>query len=147
MATRKGSARWTGELATGSGQVTVGERAWTGNYSYASRFEDGAGTNPEELIAAAHAGCFTMALTYTLEQAGHAPRVIETTAQVNIRPVDGTPTIAGVDLHTEGEVPGLDEAAFGQFAAQAKESCAVSRALAGVGHITVSATLVGAAPG
>lgn len=147
MATRKGSARWTGELATGSGQVTVGERAWTGNYSYNSRFEDGAGTNPEELIAAAHASCFSMALTYILGQAGHAPSVIETTAQVHIRPVDGVPTIARIDLHTEGEVPGLDEAAFAQYAAQAKETCAVSRALAGVAHIAVSATLVGAARG
>jgi osmotically inducible protein OsmC len=145
MATRNGSARWTGELASGSGQVTVGERAWTGNYSYASRFDDGAGTNPEELIAAAHAGCFTMALTYILGQAGHAPHAIETAAQVHIRPVDGVPTIEQIDLHTEGEIPDLDEAAFRQFAARAEETCAVSRALAGVAHITVSATLVDAA--
>ncbi|GMV59865.1 MAG: peroxiredoxin [Betaproteobacteria bacterium] len=146
MATRTGSARWTGELSTGSGQVTVGERAWTGNYSFGSRFEDGAGTNPEELIAAAHAGCFSMALAYILAQAGHSPRVIETTAQVQIRPVDGVPTIAQIDLHTVSDVPGLDEAAFGRLAVRAKESCAVSRALAGVPRISVSAALLGTAP-
>lgn len=145
MATRKGSARWTGDLSTGSGQVTVGERAWTGNYSFSSRFDEGAGTNPEELIAGAHAGCFSMALAYILAQAGHPPRVIETTAQVQIRPIDGVPTIAQIDLHATGDVPGLDEAAFGQFAVRAKESCAVSRALAGVPRISVSAALLGVA--
>ena len=141
MATRNGSARWQGDLAGGSGTVTVGERAWAGNYSYASRFEDGSGTNPEELIAAAHAGCFSMALSYTLSEAGHTPRLIETTARVHLRPVDGVPTIQRIDLETEGDVPGLDEERFRELAAQAKATCAVSRALGGVEHITVSATL------
>jgi lipoyl-dependent peroxiredoxin len=141
MATRNGSARWNGDLASGSGQVTVGERAWTGNYSYASRFEDGAGTNPEELIAAAHAGCFSMALCSTLSGAGHTPRSIETTARAHLRLVDGMPTIQQIELETKGDVPGLDPDGFRELADRAKRVCAVSRALRGVSQITVSATL------
>jgi osmotically inducible protein OsmC len=143
MATRNGSARWNGDLASGSGKVTVGERAWTGKYSYASRFEDGAGTNPEELIAAAHAGCFSMALCHTLSDAGRTPRSIETTAQVHLRLVDGVPTIQQIDLETKGDVPDLDPDGFREFAARAKAACAVSRALRGVEQITLSATLAG----
>jgi osmotically inducible protein OsmC len=141
MATRNGSARWSGDLASGSGKVTVGERAWTGNYSYASRFEDGAGTNPEELIAAAHAGCFSMALCHTLSDAGCTPRSIETTARVHLRLVDGVPTIQQIDLETKGDVPDVDPDGFREFAARAKAACAVSRVLRGVEQITVSATL------
>jgi lipoyl-dependent peroxiredoxin len=141
MATRNGSARWNGDLATGSGKVTLGEQAWTGNYSYASRFEDGVGTNPEELIAAAHAGCFSMALSYTLTTAGHTPRSIETLARVHLRLVDGVPTIQRIDLDTKGHVPDLDDNRFRELAEQAKATCAVSRALRGVEHITVSARL------
>ena len=141
MATRNGSARWDGGLAGGLGSVTVGDRAWTGHYSYASRFEDGAGTNPEELIAAAHAGCFSMALSHTLTEAGHTPRSIETTARVHLRLVDGVPTIQRIDLETEGDVPDLGEESFRKFAEQAQATCAVSRALGGVEQITVSATL------
>ena len=141
MATRNGSARWEGDLATGSGTVTVGERAWTGNYSYASRFEDGAGTNPEELIAAAHAGCFSMALAHALGEAGHAPRSIETTARVHLRLVAGKPTIQQIDLVTEGDISDLADEDFRNLAEQAKAACAVSRALGGVTHITVSPRL------
>jgi lipoyl-dependent peroxiredoxin len=141
MATRNGSARWDGDLATGSGRVTVGESAWTGNYSFASRFEDGAGSNPEELLAAAHAGCFSMALSYALTEAGHTPRSIETTARVHLRPVDGVPTIRQVDLETTGDVPDIDEDSFRKLAEEAEATCAVSRALQGVEKITVSATL------
>jgi lipoyl-dependent peroxiredoxin len=141
MATRNGSARWDGDLATGSGNVTVGERAWTGNYSYASRFENGAGTNPEELIAAAHAGCFSMALSSTLSGAGHTPRSIETMARVHLRLVEGMPTIQQIDLETKGDVPDLDADGFRELAERAKGACAVSRALRGVEQITVSATL------
>jgi lipoyl-dependent peroxiredoxin len=141
MATRNGSARWDGDLATGSGNVTVGERAWTGNYSYASRFENGAGTNPEELIAAAHAGCFSMALSSTLSGAGHTPRSIETMARVHLRLVEGMPTIQQIDLETKGDVPDLDADGFRELAERAKAACAVSRALRGVEQITVSATL------
>ena len=141
MATRNGSARWNGDLATGSGKVTVGERAWTGDYSYASRFEDGAGTNPEELIAAAHAGCFSMALCSTLSGAGYTPRSIETKARVHLRLVEGMPTIQRIDLETKGDVPDLDADGFRELAERAKAACAVSRALRGVEQITVSATL------
>jgi osmotically inducible protein OsmC len=141
MATRNGSARWNGDLATGSGRVTVGERAWTGDYSFASRFQDGAGTNPEELIAAAHAGCFSMALCHALTQAGHTPRSIATTARVHLRLVEGVPTIQRIDLETKGDIPELDQDSFRKLAAQAKATCAVSRALAGVEQITVSAAL------
>jgi lipoyl-dependent peroxiredoxin len=142
MATSNGSARWTGDLSSGAGRVTVGESAWTGNYSFGSRFEDGAGTNPEELIAAAHAGCFSMALAYALSEAGHVPTSIETVARVQLRPVDGTPTIVQIELETLGDVEGLDEARFREFAESAKASCTISRALAGVERISVSATLV-----
>ena len=141
MATRNGSARWNGDLATGSGNVTVGDRAWTGDYSYASRFEDGAGTNPEELIAAAHAGCFSMALCSTLSGAGYTPRSIETKARVHLRLVEGMPTIQQIDLETKGDVPDLDADGFRVLAERAKAACAVSRALRGVEQITVSATL------
>jgi lipoyl-dependent peroxiredoxin len=141
MATRNGSARWNGDLATGSGKVTVGEQAWTGNYSYASRFEDGVGTNPEELIAAAHAGCFSMAFSYTLTTAGHTPRSIETLSRVHLRLVDGVSTIQRIDLDTKGHVPDLDDNRFRELAEQAKATCAVSRALRGVEQITVSARL------
>jgi osmotically inducible protein OsmC len=141
MATRNGSARWSGDLATGSGRVTVGEQAWTGDYSYASRFEDGAGTNPEELIAAAHAGCFSMALSHVLAEADHTPSSIETRARVHLRPVDGVPTIRRIDLDAVGDAPGLDEDSFRELAERARATCAVSRALAGVEQITVSAKL------
>jgi lipoyl-dependent peroxiredoxin len=142
MATRNGSARWSGDLSSGAGSVTVGERAWTGAFSFASRFEDGSGTNPEELIAAAHAGCFSMTLAHLLSEAGHAPASIETVAHVSLRPVDGTPTIVQIDLETRGEAEGLDEPRFRELAETAKAGCAVSRALTGVERISVSATLV-----
>jgi lipoyl-dependent peroxiredoxin len=142
MASRNGSARWTGDLATGCGQVTVGDSTWTGNYSFASRFEDATGTNPEELIAAAHAGCYSMALCHTLTEAGHTPRSIKTSARSYLRMVDGAPTINQIDLETEADAPGLDEARFRELAEIAKATCAVSRALQGVEKITVtSATL------
>jgi osmotically inducible protein OsmC len=142
MASRNGSARWTGDLATGSGQVTVGDGTWTGNYSFASRFEDGTGTNPEELIAAAHAGCYSMALCHALTEAGHTPRSIKTSAHSYLRMVDGAPTINQIDLETEADAPGLDEGRLRELAEIAKATCAVSRALQGVEKITVtSATL------
>jgi lipoyl-dependent peroxiredoxin len=146
MATRNGSARWTGDLSSGSGRVTVGANAWTGDYSFASRFDDGTGTNPEELIAAAHAGCFSMALCHVLSEAGQLPRVIETIARVQLRPVDGTPTIVQIDLETRGDAEGLDDERFRQLAETAKAGCAVSRALAAVERIGVSATLLPPAP-
>ena len=141
MATRNGSARWHGDLSTGSGTVTVGDDVWTSNYSYSSRFADGQGTNPEELIAAAHAGCFSMALTFLLKESGHTARSIDTAARVHLRLVGGAPTIQQIDLAVTGDVPGIDAEAFQEAAAQAKTTCAVSRALGGVEKITISAAL------
>jgi lipoyl-dependent peroxiredoxin len=142
MATRNGSAEWNGDLKDGSGRLTVGESAWTGNYSFSSRFEDGEGTNPEELLAAAHAACFSMALSNMLAQHEHPPRSVRTTARVHLRNVDGAPTIAQIELETEGDVPGIDEDHFREHAEEAKAGCPVSRALADVKEITLSARLV-----
>lgn len=141
MATRNGSAEWKGDLKSGSGTVTVGEGVFEGNYSFSSRFEDGEGTNPEELIAAAHASCFAMALSLLLSEEGHAPDSVQTRAEVQLRLVDGLPTIARIDLRVEGSVPDLDEDAFRSYAQKAKEGCPVSRALAGVPEIELEATL------
>jgi osmotically inducible protein OsmC len=141
MAARTGSAIWNGNLKDGNGEVTVGDGVFTGAYSYASRFEDGEGTNPEELIAAAHAACFSMALSNILAEAGHPPDEIRTSARVQLRPVDGAPTIARIDLEVEGSVPGIDEAAFNEHAEAAKAGCPVSRALAGVPEIALEARL------
>lgn len=141
MATRNGSAQWKGDLKGGSGTVKVGDGVFEGNYSFSSRFEDGDGTNPEELIAAAHAGCFAMALSLVLTEADHPPESIEAEARVHLRLVDGLPTIAKIDLDVAGSVPGLDEDAFSSYAEKAKDGCVVSRALAGVPEITLNARL------
>jgi lipoyl-dependent peroxiredoxin len=150
MATRNGSATWTGDLKTGSGELTVGERAWTSTYSGSSRlhgvlpgFEDGPGTNPEELLAAAHAACFNMALSYALTEAGLAPpRMVQTRARVHLRYVGGAPTIQQIDIETEADVPGLDQDGFRARAEEAKSGCIISRALGGVEQVNVSATLL-----
>ena len=143
MATRDGSAEWRGDLQSGSGTVSVASGLFSdGNYSFASRFEEGPGTNPEELIAAAHAGCFSMALSNILAEAGHAPDSVRTTAKVHMRFVDGNPTIAQIDLIAEGRVAGIDQNQFGDYAEQAKAGCPVSRALGGVGEITLDAKLI-----
>jgi osmotically inducible protein OsmC len=138
MATRNGSAKWTGDLKTGSGEVTVGEGAWTSAYSGRSRFagvlpgfESGEGTNPEELLAAAHAACFSMALSLGLSDAGHPPSSINTAARVHLRVVGGAPAIQQIDLTTEADVPGLGQEEFQDHAEQAKASCIISRALGG----------------
>lgn len=148
MATRNGSATWDGDLRTGSGRLTVGEGVWTSSYSGSSRFhgvlpgfEEGAGTNPEELLAAAHAACFSMALSLALTEAGQTPASIETHARVHLRFVDGAPTIQQIDLETKAEVPGLDQEGFSMSAEAAKRGCIVSRALDAVERITLSATL------
>jgi osmotically inducible protein OsmC len=141
MAARSGSAIWTGNLRDGEGEVTVGDGVFTGHYSAASRFEDGDGTNPEELIAAAHAACFSMALSNVLAEAGHDPQSVKTTARVQLRFIDGAPTIDRIDLDTEANVPGLDEDTFVGHAEEAKAGCPVSRALAGVNEITMNARL------
>jgi lipoyl-dependent peroxiredoxin len=144
MATRDGSAEWRGDLRSGSGTVSVASGLFSdGNFSFSSRFEDGPGTNPEELIAAAHAGCFSMALSNILASDGHIPESVKTTAKVHMRMIDGNPTIAQIDLITEGRVPDLDQNQFADYAEQAKAGCPVSRALAGVGEITLDARLAG----
>jgi osmotically inducible protein OsmC len=143
MATRDGRGQWRGDLRSGSGTVSVASGLFEGNYSAASRFEDGPGTNPEELIGAAHAGCFSMALANILSDAGHPPESVNTTAKVHLRSIDGQPTIARIDLVTEGQVTGIDQQQFHQYAGQAKEGCPVSRALAGVAEMTFDAKLAG----
>src|ERR1700689_4849316 len=126
----KGSAEWKGDLPTGSGTFTAGDSI-SGGYTFKSRFEDGPGSNPEQLIAAAHPACFSMALSNILAKAGTPPDSVQTEATVTLRPVDGAPTITKIDLVTVGRVPGLDEAAFVEHALTAKAGCPVSRALAG----------------
>jgi osmotically inducible protein OsmC len=142
MAARIGSAKWQGTLKEGEGSVTIGENGFTGPFSFHSRFEDGEGTNPEELIAAAHASCFTMALNNELFQHDHAPNWVKSTAKASIRQIDGIPTIATIEIETEAEIPDIDEAHFIEHAENAKTNCIISRALAGVPEITLTAKLV-----
>ena len=141
MATRNGRAEWRGDLQGGSGTLTVGDGVFEGSYSFSSRFEEGEGTNPEELIAAAHAACFAMALSGILAGDGHTPERVQAAARVQLRNVDGAPTIARIDLEVEGAVPGLDVDGFRDYAEQAAAECPVSRALGGVQEIEVSARL------
>jgi osmotically inducible protein OsmC len=141
MPTRNGSAEWHGDLRSGGGDLHVGDDVFKGKYSFASRFEEGDGTNPEELIAAAHAACFSMALSNVLAEHGHAPDSVRTLARVHLRQTDAGPTIQRIDLETEGRVPGIDQEHFAQHAEEAKRGCPVSRALAGVEEIALSASL------
>ncbi len=136
----KGSARWQGDLKSGHGTFLAGDSI-AGDYSFASRFEDGPGANPEQLIGAAHAACFSMALSGVLTKAGTPPTSISTEALVTIRPVDGAATITTIHLTTLGVVPGIDEAGFTSAAEDAKKNCPVSRALAAVPEVTLDATL------
>ena len=129
MAIRESSAIWKGSLTQGKGTMRLGSGAWEGEYTRASRFEEGPGTNPEELVGAAHAGCFSMFLSAVLSKAGHVPTNIATTATVHLG--DG-PKITLIELSTVGEVPGIDEKTFLEFAEQAKKGCPVSQALASV---------------
>lgn len=129
MAIRESSAKWKGNLQEGEGSMRLGSGAYEGAYTYASRFEDGPGTNPEELIGAAHAGCFSMYLSLILSKAGHVPTLITTTARVHLG--EG-PKITLIELSTVGEVSGIDEKTFIKFAEQAKKGCPVSQALAAV---------------
>jgi osmotically inducible protein OsmC len=137
-----GHAQWQGDLKGGSGTFTAGDDI-SGQYSYKSRFEDGPGANPEQLIAAAHASCFSMALSNILAEAGTPVESVDTDAVVTLRPVDGAPTITKIALTTVGRVPGIDEATFVEQAEAAKAGCPVSRALAGVPEITLEASLAG----
>ncbi|HKT02475.1 MAG TPA: OsmC family protein [Rugosimonospora sp.] len=140
MPTRNSSAEWRGNLKEGAGSMRLGSGAFEGQYSFSSRFESGTGTNPEELIAAAHAGCYSMALSNMLSQAGHPPTSVHTTASVHFGPVEGGFAITRIDLETTGDVPGMSEEDFLRHAEAAKVGCPVSKALAAV-EITLSAKL------
>lgn len=145
MPTRKATASWSGDLPSGTGNMAFGSGAFEGAFSFHSRFEDGAGTNPEELIGAAHAGCFSMAFSNILAEAGFTPERVETVAHVRLEMTDdGGPTITQIALETEADVPEIDEETFQQHAAAAKEGCPVSKALAGT-DITLDAKLVSGA--
>ncbi len=141
MPTRKAEAQWKGTVTEGSGTVKLGSGAYEGPYSFKSRFEDGSGTNPEELIGAAHAGCFSMALALILTEGGHQPERIHTTAKVHLEQDGGGPSIAKIDLSCEAEVGDIEADHFLGHAEQAKESCPVSKALAGT-EITLDARLL-----
>ena len=137
MVTRQSEATWEGDLRDGEGTMTVGEDYYTGAYTYVSRFEEGDETNPEELIGAAHAGCFSMALSGDLGKAGYEPERVHTTATVHLE--EGT--ITRIELDTEAEVPDIDDDEFQEIAEGAKENCPVSRLLAAA-EITLEARLV-----
>ena len=141
MATRNGTAEWKGDLQGGSGELTVGKGVFTGAYSFASRFEEGEGTNPEELIGAAHAGCFSMAFSKGLADAGFTPTSVETTAKVHLDKGDAGFGVTRIDLETVGDVPGIDEGTFTKIAEGAKENCPISRLLSPGAEITLSAKL------
>jgi osmotically inducible protein OsmC len=140
MPERKAEAQWHGSLKDGSGTMRVGSGAFQGSYSFASRMENGTGTNPEELIAAAEAGCFSMALANALGQAGHVPQEIKTSANVHFDRSDKGWSISRIELTTEGSVPGVDEATFTRIAEDAKQNCPVSKALTGT-QISLKASL------
>jgi len=142
MAARKADARWEGTLKEGKGTLSLGSGAFEGQYSFTSRFEEGTGTNPEELIAAAHAGCYAMALNAALERAEMTPNYVQTTADVRMERTDSGPTITKIILNVEASVPGIEEDKFMEFAQNAKENCTVSRALAAVEEVELNAKLV-----
>lgn len=142
MPVRTAEAVWQGNLREGKGRMKLGSGAFEGRYTWSSRFEEAQGTNPEELIAAAHAGCFTMALASQLTKAGFPPEQIQTSARVHLDKVDGANKITTVELDTEARVPTVDEAHFLELADTAKRTCPVSQALAGV-EIKLQARLSG----
>ncbi len=141
MPARTAEAEWKGSVTEGAGTMKLGSGAFEGKYSFKTRFEDGVGTNPEELIAAAHAGCFSMALSAQLGRAGFTPTRIHTTAKVHLTKSEGGFSINQIDLETEAEVPGISPEVFQEQADGAKKGCPVSKALAGV-DIKLNAKLV-----
>ena len=142
MPVRSAKAVWEGGLKDGQGKVSLGSGAFEGRYSFGSRFEEAGGTNPEELLGAAHAGCFSMALSAGLGRAGFEPRRIATAAKVHLEKVGEGFKITRIELDNESKVPGIDEATFQEHARKAKEGCPVSQALAGV-EISLNAKLAG----
>ncbi len=144
MPVRNAEAEWKGNLLEGTGRMKLGTGAYEGPFSFKSRMENGAGTNPEELIAAAHAGCFSMAFSATVEKAGFKPNRVHTKAAVHFNKVEAGFAITKIELETEAEIPGIDNAKFQELAEAAKNGCPVSKALAGT-EITLQAKLVSAA--
>ncbi|HET9518581.1 MAG TPA: OsmC family protein [Actinoplanes sp.] len=141
MPIRTASARWQGNFTEGSGTIKTGKGGLSGNYSAAARFQEGEGTNPEELIAAAHSGCFSMAFSKALADAGFAPTSVETTAKVHLDKTDAGMTVTRIALETVGDVPGIDAADFQKIAEGAKENCPISRLLSPGADISLNATL------
>jgi osmotically inducible protein OsmC len=141
MPVRNAEAVWEGNLLKGKGKMKLGSGAFEGAYSFSSRFENGLGTNPEELIGAAHAGCFSMALSFMLEKAGYTPERVHTTAKVHVEKVEDGFKITVIELETQGKIPGIDEKTFLENAETAKKGCPVSQALSGT-EIRLKATLV-----
>ena len=142
MTIRTAQVEWHGSLKAGAGRVRLGSGVFEGAYSFPSRFENGPGTNPEELIAAAHAACFSMALCSLLEKHGFPAPRIRTEAKVHLGLTPAGPTLTRIDLATEGDVPGLDPVGFARHAEAAKQGCLVSRALAAVPDIRLTAVLM-----
>jgi osmotically inducible protein OsmC len=145
MTTNTAHAQWNGNLKDGKGELALGNGAFKGEYSFHSRFEGGAGTNPEELIAAAHAACFCMAFANALTTAGFTPNSVKTVAEVTLGKDDKGPAITQITLNTDADVPGITEAKFHEIGQAAKVGCPISKALAAVGKITLNATLQKAA--
>jgi osmotically inducible protein OsmC len=141
MPARNANAVWEGTLKGGKGKMRLGSGAFDGDYSFPSRFEEGRGTNPEELIGAAHAGCFSMALAHGLSQAGYSPKRINTDAKVNLEKVEEGFKITSIELNTEAEIPEIEEQEFLKHAEGAKRNCPVSKALGGT-EIKLRAKLV-----
>jgi osmotically inducible protein OsmC len=141
MPVRSAKAQWEGNLPEGRGKMSFGSGAFEGAYSFASRFEEGKGTNPEELIAAAHAGCFSMAFSNQLAKAGFTPTRVATTANVHLVKGEAGFSIPTIELVTEGTVPGIDNAKFQELADAAKKGCPVSKLLTGA-EIKLKATLL-----
>ena len=139
MAVRKSEATWKGTLREGSGVMKMGSGSYEGPFTYASRFEEGPGTNPEELIGAAHAGCYSMFLSALLSKAGFTPASIHTTATVHL---GAGPTITKIELVCKANVPDVSAEQFAELAAQAKAGCPISKALAAVEEVTLDAQLV-----
>ena len=140
MSVRQSEAEWKGNLREGQGKVKLGRGGYEGAYSFASRFEDGKGMNPEELLGAAHAACFSMALSAGLTKAGFAPKRVHTVANVSLEKVGDGFGITRIELVTDAEVPGIDQAKFAAEAEGAKKGCPISKALAAT-PITLKATL------
>lgn len=145
MTTNTATAQWQGDLKSGNGEFELGQKAFKGAFSFKSRFEGEAGTNPEELVAAAHAACFSMAFSNELDKAGFKPTAVHTEAQVKLGKDETGPAITEITLVVNGTVPGITEDKFLEIGEAAKKGCPISKALGGVKTITLQATLQKAA--